>query len=228
MQCIKISFNSYENMPFIEWLKFGNSGQGIINYFVKVPFESLVDYEQSVVIDWLGFLTKEIELDKIQPIDLYEKSIAQKIDALAILRKNENNIVQSFPMLISIFEQVDYDYKKNIELSNEIQNKSVKFVLENGQMYLEGLGKIETSLQKSFKPLKLKTEFVQAGYKDFQKRFNDYILIDTLANGNILEYDNVSKLSIEDVHANLIFKNAKAYHEQRLNEIYEQKLKEKR
>jgi hypothetical protein len=227
MQIVKVSFKDYNDMPFKIYIDWISSNENVSDFFLKKSFALLEDSELKFSSEWLSFLLKEPELelkDSFEKIDIYEKTLAQRLDLLNII-ENSQNIVLNLHEIIAVLIQKDYDYKKNEKIQNEWLNKSVVDVCSYGNYLLNEFMQAEKGFISKLKPLKMSDEQRQAGFEDLNKNWAKYMLIDTLANGDILKYEQVLKMSLENIYANMIYKNHIANYEERLNEVYKAKQK---
>jgi hypothetical protein len=227
MQIVKVFFKDYNDMPFKIYIDWISSNENVSDFFLKKSFALLEDSELKFSSEWLSFLLKEPELelkDSFEKIDIYEKTLAQRLDLLNII-ENSQNIVLNLHEIIAVLIQKDYDYKKNEKIQNEWLNKSVVDVCSYGNYLLNEFMQAEKGFISKLKPLKMSDEQRQAGFEDLNKNWAKYMLIDTLANGDILKYEQVLKMSLENIYANMIYKNHIANYEERLNEVYKAKQK---
>lgn len=221
---LKICFKDFNDMPFEIYEKWRKSNKNPIEFFSGKSFALLTNSEQSFFENWLGFFYKKPTKTDLNfsKINYLEFCFAQKIDAIQTIKKHQNDLIEALPILIAIFEQcpAEYNFKKNIEKTKEVSKKNVTFVLNYGSYLLHTILKFEQSINSKLKPIKISKEQINAGIENLQKDWSVYGMVDNFAKQNILNYEQVFKLSIATIHANLLYNNHLQAYNQNLQEQY--------
>ena len=174
---VKISFASYETMPFGTWCDWGVSSKNALQFFTGFEVEDLEKihpYDLHVLSHWLSCLNDTPELPEVER-NIWEKSLRQKLDAIKYFKKFKDSIYLVLPYLLAIFEQEEYDANDVEYFAQRCRQETFENAYPIALAWLKQLEMYEQFLQNKLKPLEVTKEQKVAGIDDL-KGWSDYSL----------------------------------------------------
>jgi len=221
---------SYKELTLRIWLDLKkNKETDFANFFLGRSYSTLSIQEQQIFSIALSFLNNDFPpILPPHPIDISQKSISQKIDALIELKQLANNLEQALPHIYAIFVQDSKTYNEDEykQQLNYILEQPFHSAYSKCLNYANALIENEKFLSKVLKKVSYSNEQVLAGIKDLEITSNLNFILTIAERYRISKY-KAEKVSIEEANALLILINRNAAFQKKLQEVYNKKLKAK-